>query len=209
MEELTLEYLKKQGGKEEPAKPFNEVRDQLAQDIFRREINQIKRSIPDQSAQSIDQIATYRTYAYLKSMKEDLSNGRAKEEEMVLSEFRPQQDQLPARTKVEEQFKLVKTESIWDRSQNRPGHFSSILAVEPNKFSDLIDLGKGEHFFFKMIGSKSQDQQELLTDLMEKSRDHISNELQITLAEKLIREFKDKEAIKLITFKGEKGSRAV
>lgn len=215
LEELTLAKLKKHYEEtnlesgyltaDGSPKPFSEVRDQLAQDLYRRELNKIKRHLPEEVGPSIDSVASYRLYTYLLALKEELAQDPHKEADLIYQSQASDEGHLAPRPSLENQFKLVREEKVWDRSQNpTKTSFASLMAMAPDQFSEVIPSGRGDLFFFKMGSFPSSNQSDLTAELVEKTQSRLAGEIKVALAQELLKQFKEKQAIRLSGFKGDR-----
>lgn len=174
LEDLTLAYLEATA----------ENRDEIAQETFRRELNKARRSMPETSS-SVDLISSYTFFDHVNGLRGSDESVAVRPAAAAVA------DRLPPRVALEDQFKLVKQEITWDRTQNQPEiPFELLLALEPNQLSDLVHKPNGELFFYKVVGNHTDQEDTLLQAMMEKSQRHLSGALQSQLAKELLKEIK-------------------
>ena len=173
LDNLTLAYLEAD----------SETQDQVAQETFRRELNRAKRQMADKS-ESIDLISTYALYDYMNSLRSQ------EESAIVQPTLATLPDHLPPRVALQDQFKLVKQETTWDRSQNSLGlPFDMLLAVAPNEMSDVV-RSNGSLFFYKVVGSQVHEKDAMIHAMVEKSQGALSSAIQTDLAKELLKDVK-------------------
>lgn len=187
-------------------KPLPQVRLQVADSYFAKILDQIRKyyaeiKTPGQQPQPMigDFAASQRFYAFMQGLRERFSNNSKNIQEWV-KEIQPQKndDTLPPREGLEEQWKIVKTEYKADRStENFPIDKEEAYALKSNEWSKVHTRANGEITFFQLKRKGPPDDLPGLHEKVMQTQQLLSVDAQKILMRHLLEEMEAKNALSL------------
>ncbi|MDB2613760.1 SurA N-terminal domain-containing protein [Chlamydiales bacterium] len=195
LEEILLGQLEMAKGNSFSDKPLSDVRDEIAQELFRSDLNRLKVLAGKDS--SIDVISSTALKPYMESVLNELQKDRENSLEYVQNEEDFENENLlPLKGSIKDQFKLVADMKLWDRTEKSIS-FKDVLKKESQTFSDIVMQTNGNLFFYQMLSVGDFSSKEEKIALINKEKELLSKEVQRALMEELVTSFKAKNALTL------------
>lgn len=184
-------------------KAFADVKDAVADSYFAKVIKAIQTDYA-KSGESKDKLtgdssASLRLYAHVKDIKDKIQKDPNAAAKLIKAETsKASLDALSQREPLENQWKLEKRDFHVDRSSSDDRlNKAEALTLKPEQWSKVYTAPNGDVFFYQKKISASKEDIALASEKIDKARRLLSDDIQQTLAKKLVAEMKDKKAISL------------